>query len=210
MKITAISSQLKDRDRVNVLVDGKYRFSLDICQVIDLGVKVGREYSESELAILEKEGQFGKIYARALEYCLMRPHSSREMYNYLYRKTRPTRCRTGEVRLGVAPELTSRVFNRLIERGYINDQKFADYWVENRLTNGGISRRKLIAELRSKGVDNNIIEQSLNDTERNDSEELQKIINKKRTHYPDDQKFMMYLARLGFNYDDIKRVLNEG
>ncbi|RKV91262.1 MAG: hypothetical protein D8G53_15760, partial [Candidatus Saccharimonas sp.] len=44
---------------------------------------------------------------------------------------------------------------------------------------------------------------------RSDDEELRKIIAKKRYKYAgDEQKFMAYLARQGFSYDDIKSALN--
>lgn len=101
MKITSINVQKRDNNRVNVSVDGKYRFSLDTYQLIELGIKIGREYSEDELVALEQESQFGKIYGRALEYCLMRPHSEREVQQYLYRKTRPKRDKKGELQPGV-------------------------------------------------------------------------------------------------------------
>lgn len=207
MKITAITAQQKDKNRLNVMVDGKYRFSLDIFQYADLGIKVGKDYSEEELHALETESQFGKVYARALEYCLMRPHSSREVRDYLYRKTRDTRTKTGETKKGVAPEITERVFERLIEKGYINDEKFTRYWVENRSLTKGASQRKLQAELQAKGVDRTIIEQQLTASSRSDDDELAKVIAKKRNRYPDDQKFMQYLARQGFSYDDIKQAL---
>lgn len=189
------------------MVDGKYRFSLDIFQYADLGIKVGQEYTDEELTLLETESQFGKVYARALEYCLMRPHSSREVRDYLYRKTRDTRAKTGEVKKGIAPEITQRVFDRLVEKGYIDDEKFTRYWVENRNLTKGASKRKLQAELRAKGVESTIIEHYLAESDRNDEGELEKIIAKKRNRYPDDQKFMQYLARQGFSYDDIKSAL---
>ncbi|RYF28900.1 MAG: hypothetical protein EOO17_03620 [Chloroflexi bacterium] len=212
MKITAISAQQKDKNRVNIMVDGVYRFSLDVFQYADLGIRVGKEYTDQELNDLETESQFGKLYARALEYCLMRPHSSKEMRDYLYRKTRATKVRsrkTGEVidRPGVSQSLTERVYDRLVEKKYIDDDKFARYWVENRNMKKGVSKRKLQAELQSKGVDRAIIESQLDQTERTDGDELQKIIEKKRRRYPDGQKFMQYLARQGFSYDDIKAAL---
>ena len=208
MKITAVSIQVKDKNRVNVSVDGKYRFSLDVFQLGDLGIKIGNEYSEKELVALEQESQFGKVYGRALEYCLMRPHSAREIRDYLYRKTRPTRTKTGEMRPGVAPEVTVRVFDRLVEKGYINDENFARYWVDNRSLRKGASKRKLASELSAKGVDSAISERLLSESARNDQDELAKIIEKKRARYPDDQKFMMYLSRQGFSYDDIKSALS--
>lgn len=207
MKITGITAQQKDKNRVNVMVDGKYRFSLDIFQLSDLGIRVGHEYSDEQLTLLETESQFGKVYARALEYCLMRPHSAKEVRDYLYRKTRDTRTKTGDIRKGVSPEITSRAFDRLVEKGYINDEKFARYWVENRNLTKGTSQRKLQAELRSKGVEGSIIDRLLADSSRSDEDELQKIIAKKRRRYPDEQKLMQYLARQGFGYDDIKQGL---
>jgi len=207
MKITSISVQVRDKNRVNVSVDGKYRLSLDLFQLVDLGIKIGSEYSEAELVALEEESQFGKLYMRALEYCLMRPHSQRELKDYLYRKTRDTRTKEGGVRKGASVALTERVFDRLLEKGYTDDEKFAAYWIENRNLRKGSSKRKLSSELSTKGVDRAIIERLLNETERDDISELQKIIEKKRSRYDDAQKFMSYLARQGFSYDDIKTAL---
>jgi len=208
MKVTAISVQVRDKNRVNVSVDGKYRLSLDMYQLVELGMKIGKEYTEEEMATLEEESQFGKLYTRALEYCLMRPHSRRELKDYLYRKTRDTLSKTGQVRKGASVQLTERVFDRLVEKGYIDDEKFAAFWIENRNLRKGSSKRKLSAELSAKGVDRAIIERLLVETDRTDPSELQKIIAKKRSRYDDEQKFMSYLARQGFSYDDIKSALN--
>lgn len=208
MKITAVSIQHKDKNRVNVMVDGKYRFSLDIFQVGDLGIKVGKEYTEDELAGLETESQFGKTYTRALEYCLGRPHSAKEMRDYLYKKTRETRTKTGAVKKGVSSEITTRVFDSLKEKGYIDDEKFTRFWIENRNLKKGTSKRKLVAELRAKGVDQSIIERYSSESERTDEDELRKVIAKKRSRYSDEQKLMQYLARQGFSYDDIKHALS--
>lgn len=209
MKITAITAQQKNKNRVNVMVDGEYRFSLDVFQYADLGLRIGKEYSDEELNALETESQFGKVYARTLEYCLMRPHSAKEVRDYLYRKTRDMRTKTGEMKKGVSPDITGRVFDRLVEKDYINDEKFARYWIENRNLSKGISQRKLTAELRSKGVDQAMIETLLAGSSRGEDDELQKIIIKKRPRYPDEQKFIQYLMRQGFRYDDIRAALRE-
>ncbi len=229
MRITGISGQAKNPNRVNVSVDGKYLFSLDIFQVSELGIKIGKEYTEAELAELQTESQFGKLYARALEYVMMRPHSGREVRDYLYRKTLPRSRTARSMEYGVgsrgkndnsltlkiiettgySKEITERVYERLVQKKYINDEKFARFWVENRNQRKGTSLRKLTAELRAKGVAGEIIEQVLSETERSDENELAKMIAKKRSKYPDDQKLMAYLARQGFGYDDIKSALSE-
>lgn len=213
MKITNLTAQQRDPNRVNVMVDGKFRFSLDVFQVADLGIRVGKEYDNVELQELETESQFGKLYGRALEYCLMRPHSAREVRDYLYRKTLTKKYksrRTGELleRVGVSKAVTERVFNRLLDKGYVDDEKFARFWVENRNQRKGSSLRKLRAELQAKGVQSDIIDRQLAESERSDGDELQKIIAKKRKQYPDEQKLLQYLARQGFTYDDIKAALS--
>ena len=142
---------------------------------------------------------------------MLRPHSSREMKDYLWRKTRETKykSRSGEIksREGVSQDLADRVFDHLVEKGYIDDEKFARWWVENRNLRKGVSKRKLQAELQVKGVASTTISGVLEDSLRNDGDELAKIIAKKRTKYSDDQKLMQYLARQGFSYDDIKSAL---
>lgn len=209
MKITALKMQIRDKDRVNVFVDGKYRFSLDITQVAELGIKTNAEYSEAELAELENESQFGKLYTRSLEYVLIRPRSQREMRDYLYRKTRDARTKTGSIKKGASKELTERVFERLQQKGYIDDEKFAQFWVENRNVRKGSSIRRLQSELSAKGVDRTTIEHILEGSDRSDSNELKKVIAKKAGKYDDEQKLIAYLARQGFRYDDIREALDD-
>ena len=205
MKITDISLQARDKNRVNISVDGKYRLSLDVFQVGELGIKIGREYTDEELAALEVESQFGKLYARAMEYCLTRPRSVKEMRDYLWRKTRPIKKRSPKT-----GKITERVLARLIEKKYLDDEKFARFWLEHRFLQKGTSVRRLKLELAQKGIERETIERLISENIRSDDEELQKIIAKKRYKYAgDQQKFMAYLARQGFSYDDIKSALSD-
>lgn len=207
MKITGISVQVRDSNRVNVSVDGKYRFSLDVFQVGDLGLRIGKEYSEEELQALEVESQFGRMYARALEYSMVRPRSIKEMRDYLWRKTlsRKVKTKTGEVveRPGVSQEVTGRVLERLVDRGYVDDEKFTQFWVEYRHVRKGTSLRRLKLELAQKGVARETVDRIVSESERNDKSELEKIIARKQARYPDRQKFIQYLMRQGFSYDDV-------
>lgn len=209
MIITAISTQKCNENRVNVSIDGKYRFSLDICQLIELSIKVGNDYSEQEIAKFENESQFGKTYNRTLEYCFVRPHSAREIKDYLYRKTRPTLTKDGKIKPGITSDIAERVFDRLKQKGYIDDVKFASLWIENRSLRKGSSRKKLIYELRLKGVEGSTIDKVLAETSRDDDIEVQKIIDKKKCRYPDVNKLTAYLARQGFSYETIKRALSQ-
>lgn len=213
MKVTAIAAQVRNPNRVNISVDGKYLFSLGVFQVVELGIKVGAQYSESDLKAFATESEFGKLYGRALEYCLSRPHSIKEVRDYLYRKTLKQRYKsrkTGEMleREGVSKAVVDRVFERLVEKKYVDDISFTRFWVENRNQRKGSSAKKLRYELMSKGVDKSIIDSEMGSSERNDADEIMKIIAKKRSKY-DDEKLISYLARQGFSYDLIKQSLVE-
>jgi len=121
MKITDISLQVRNPNRVNVSIDGEYRLSLDIAQVTQLGIKIGSEFDDDDIAKLEDESEYGKLYTRALEYTITRPRSVKEVRDYLKRKTYEQRYKsrkTGEIesRPGVSQYVADRVLSMLIEK----------------------------------------------------------------------------------------------
>lgn len=214
MKITAITAQVKSQNRVNVIVEGVYRFSLDVYQVAELGIRVGKDYSEADLARLEEESAFSKLYGRALEYAMLRPHSVKEVKDYLWRKTLNRKVKnrkTGELKevKGINQVVADRVLERLVEKRYVDDLTFARWWVENRNVRKGTSFRKLERELRQKGVATSIVQEVFSLSERDEHEELRKIIKKKKSKYTDEKQLIAYLIRLGFPYDDVRSVLSE-
>ena len=211
MEVTKLSSQIKNPDRINIFLNNKYEFSLDISQVIDLAVKSGNIYSDEEVVVLRREGEFSKYYTKAMVYSLARPRSTREISDYLYRQTRTkTYLVKGErrERIGMAPELSQRIVNKLIEKKYLNDENFARYWVENRNLKKGISERTLKQELLKKGVSQEIVNTVIENSERNDEEELKKVIAKRRHRYESDDKFIKYLMSKGYQYYQIQEVLS--
>lgn len=211
-RVTDIKEAAHKQNRINIYVDDKYFCSLDISQVVDYSVKVGRKLTIAELEELKRASDFGKFYTCALEYVLMRPRSTKEICDYLKRKTlskkvRVKNCKTGEyqtkMQKGYDSSLVPLVLERLDKHGHLNDRHFAELWVENRNTKKGTSRKKLRNELLKKGISEAIIDEVLQNSSRNDGEELRKIIARKANHYDNQQKLIQYLVRQGFNYSDI-------
>lgn len=194
MKITALKKQVKNPNRVSVYVDGKYSFSLDVNQLIDLKLRNNLDLDEESIQALKSESDFGKIYARSVDYCLVRPRSQKEICDYLNRKKVPV-------------DLSERVLNRLLDKKFVDDFRFAEFWVETRRIKKGASKIRLVTELKSKGISNSIIDQIFAETDRNETDDLDTVIMKKRAKY-DDIKLIQYLARQGFRYDHIKDRLN--
>ena len=224
LKVTDLRQGVKNPNRVNVYVGGKYAFSLDVVQVVDFGLKIGRMLSSEELIELKKASEFGKLYQRTLEWVLIRPRSVREVRDYLWRKLHKSSSGTasrqpvftGGARLRSRQqppkdpsedlsELSQNVINRLVVRGHLDDRRFAEWYVENRFVKKGVSQRRLWMELMKKGVAKGIVDEVL--TGRDDTEEIKKMIAKKRGKY-DDEKLIQYLCRQGFSYELVRDTVN--
>lgn len=221
-KITDLRQGVKNENRVNVFVNGKYSFSLDVSQVVDFHIKKGLLISAEQLEEYKKASDFGKLYQRTLEWVLTRPRSERETRDYLRRKllqkfrghfatngeqvseARPVTTGESERVRENLQELSDDIITRLISKGYLDDVKFAAYYVENRFVKKGISQKRLRMELTKKGVSSNIIDEVLGG--RNDEEEIKKMIMKKRGRY-DDEKLTAYLCRQGFDYQLVKDLV---
>jgi len=197
MIITKIASAVKTAGRYNVFVDDKYSLSLDEIQLVKLGLKKGDEISEEKLAELKGESDFGKNYIRAVDLISRRLRSEKEIRDYAWRKQ-------------WSKENLGKVIARLHERGYLNDEKFAESFVRSRANLRNFSKRKMKMELMKKGIKSDIIEKVLNESEDFDENQaLKNLITKKRGHYETEQKLIAYLARQGFSYDKIKMALDE-
>ncbi|MCL2444872.1 RecX family transcriptional regulator [Candidatus Saccharibacteria bacterium] len=208
MIVTKLTEQKRDAGRVNVFVDGKYRLSLRLEQVVELGVRVGLEMDELELERWEETSEFGKVYQRVLEYCLVRPRSVREMEEYLWKKRLDKKLVDGGVKKGVSERMTEEVLEKLVDGGYVDDEKFTEFWVENRMRRKGVSGRRLRMELAKKGVDVKVVESVLARSERDEKEEMRKMIVRKRAKY-DDEKLVVYLVRQGFGWNEAKEAVEE-
>lgn len=234
IKITDIKQAVKNPNRVNIFVNGKYVFSLDVAQVVDLGIKIGLVISKEDLARYKEASEYGKEYQRALEWVLVRPRSVKELREYLTRRKRirdtKERKNTWQKEKELAEAVASGneaeirriqkrlirtkkrdkydfddlIVNRLCERGYVDDRKFAEYYVENRFVKKGISRKRLKMELIRKGIAKDVVEEVVD--VRNDEEEIRKIIAKKYTKYT-PEKLMQYLCRQGFDYQLVQDLV---
>lgn len=194
-KITELKQGVRNPDRVNVFVDSKFLFSLDILQVVDFGVKVGLEISEDRLAELKKASEFGKLYQRVLEWVLMRPHSERECRDYLKRKIFEKKLDDNYI---------DQIISKLRTKKYLDDYRFAEWYMEYLSEKKNYSLKRIEMELFKKGIKRDIIDEILEGSEVYDAEKLMEVIAKKRAKYPDDEKLIQYLCRQGFPFDLVR------
>lgn len=200
--ITDLRPAVKNDKRVNIFVDDKFAFSLDVSQVVDFKLKRGQEITEAVLIKYRKASNFGKLYQRTLEWVLSRPRSVRETRDYLKKK------QFQKPEYEISNEDIEAVIARLEDKKYLDDAKFTEYFVENRFQKKGISKKRLVLELKQKGIAEAAIDQALSTIGRSDTEEIQKIIAKKRNRY-DDDKLIQYLVRQGFDYELARSSVSE-
>jgi regulatory protein len=196
MKITAIKQQVKRAGRYSVFVNEKYAFSLSEGTLLDQKIYIGLEVTPQQLEVYKDTAELDKAYSLTLAYVARRLRSEWELRDYFRRKD-------------IDEDAGEQILTRLQGFGYVSDLAFARSWVDNRRAIKSVSRRRLIQELRQKHVTDEVVHQVLQEDETSDLDTLKQLIEKKRkqTRYQDSQKLMQYLARQGYGYDDIKRVL---
>src|SRR4029079_13737520 len=64
---------------------------------------------------------------------------------------------------GYPDDVSDRVLDRLAKVGLVDDADFAEQWVSSRRVNAGKGKRAWACELRTKGVDNDVITAALAD-----------------------------------------------
>lgn len=234
LEITNLKPAVRDKNRVNVFLGGEFAFSLDISQVVDFRLKVGKILTEKEKRDLARASEFGKLYTSTLEWVLSRPHSIRETRDHLRqklarRKLENKRREHNRERLKSDPALRARqadlkiptrelnlfsdddiekVISRLLEKKYLNDEVFARWFVENRFLKKGVSRTRLRQELLKKGIDSSLADVVLESSSRDETSEIKKII-KKRGQKSTPEKLLRYLLSHGFSYDISRPLVDE-
>ena len=108
---------------------------------------------------------------------------------------------------GYPADVSARVLDRLAAVGLVDDAAFAEQWVESRRSSAGKGRRALAAELRTKGVDNELITKVLAGidagAERERAEQLVRV-RLRRENLAEDRmrvvrRLVAMLARRGYD-----------
>lgn len=122
---------------------------------------------------------------------------------------------------GYPDEVSTLVLDRLTDVGLVDDEDFAEQWVRSRRLNAGKGKRALASELRTKGIDDEVIADVLadidSDAERARAEQLvaDKLRRERLTDDTDDVKvarrLVGMLARRGYGqsmaFDVVKVAL---
>jgi regulatory protein len=99
-------------------------------------------------------------------------------------------------RRGVPADVAAAVLDRFTEVGLVDDEAFATAWVDSRQGGRGLGRRALSAELRRRGVDEDIVREALDSVTPEDEEEAARALVAKKLRSLQGQPSDVALRRL--------------
>jgi regulatory protein len=195
--VTAIRPQRRRRDRVNVYLDHEFAFSLQ--EIVAARLSVGQILDAEQTDDLRRQDGIERAYERALYYLSYRPRSEREVRRYLQRKE-------------FAEEAIDQALARLKRSHLIDDLAFARSWVANRESLRPRGPWMLKAEMRQKGLSEQIINTVLTDLDEEESALRASASALRRYSRLDEDLFRRrlwaYLQRRGFGYDVCHSVVD--
>lgn len=155
------------------------------------------------------ETEYERLLGSTIRLVSFRPRSEREIREYC--------TRTLKKHHTTAPILIERVIVRLAELGYVDDNKFVEWWISQRSAFKPKGRRAIEIELRAKGVSKQCIDGYFSGRNQSGDERdmAKKAISRKLViwqHVPLDlqrKKLFGFLSRRGFDADVIASVVDD-
>ena len=200
-RITAISPQ-KNGKRVNIYLDGKFGFGIDLENYVTLGLKVESDLTVEKVNEIIKKAEFQKTLDKILKFATLRPRSEREIRGWLKRKK-------------VHESLHKDLFDRINRLDLMDDRKFAEWWAEQRQEFSPRAKKIIDYELRAKGVKKEIIDVVLSDVVV-DEEKIARDLLEKRSYrwkglprLERRKKMGQFLGRKGFEWETISKAVDQ-
>lgn len=205
MKITAIEPQKRHPERVNLEVDGEFRLALAAEIAYGAALRVGDAITEERLRELEQKDLRWKAREAALRLLAFRPRTRSELQGRLLRK-------------GFPEDVAADCVAALVEQRLVNDDSFAEMFVRERTRLRPKGKRRLVQELRSRGVDAEAAQAAVEETwKREGVSELELAREAAAKWSPragEDplrarRRLFGYLQRRGFSSDSIRQVMED-
>ena len=203
--ITALRFQKRDKERVNLFLDGAYVFPLPA--VVAAQLTIGQQLSDQEIEDLKAADLRSRGYNKALRFLAARPRSQAEVR----RNLQAFRPRDGR---RLSETQTEWILAKLHEQQYLDDREFARFWVEQRNRFRPIAPRALQYELRQKGVNDRVAQEIIN--EMSDAASACEAAARSRLYKWREEsspiqfrrKMSGFLQRRGFDWDVAQDVID--
>lgn len=200
-KITSIEVQKRNTNRVNVYVDEVFTFACDAELIYKQGIQKGSLIDVESIKEIVKEDEFIKCKNSALRTVEKTYKTEKELKDKLKER-------------GFEEDTIKRTLDFLKEYNLLNDEKYAEMYIKDRLRTQG--RNKIKYALIRKGISeevlldklSNIDQEDENDTAFKLAEKKYNMLKKKESDkYKLSQKLFRFLLSKGYDYDCCNSVV---
>lgn len=196
MLITDIRTRRKGLSQL--YIDGEEAMKLDTFTLEANGVKVGQSLTDEELFGLIKKSEAHRASEKALYLLEYRARSKKELID-----------KVSEV---ASKETAEQTADRMEELGLIDDREFARVFVRQLFSVKKFGRRRVVQELRIKGISPEIIDEVIEEYEDEPIEKIKMLLEKKYRCFADDEKIkrraVSALQRYGYSFDEIREGMS--
>lgn len=202
-KITKIEYQKKNKERFNVYLDEEYGFSVDMNIFIKYSLKKNMELSDD---IIDE---------------ILRAEEKISVYNYGISVLSRTAKSEHELRLkmkdkGFDSQLIDNAVNKLKEQKYLDDEKYCEMFINDRINISKHGVLKIKEALYYKGIDKEIIEEKIKSISSEDEEKIAFDLGQKKALGIKEEdvrkkgiKLYNYLLGRGFEYETVKKTVKK-
>jgi regulatory protein len=201
MVISSAVKQKNNPDMIQIYIDGVYSFTMPAEVYYKMNLYERKEISQEDMEYIKEEVNLKLARQLGIKMLALRDHSGSEIRNKLLKK-------------GFDNETVDKTLMQLMSMGYINDSLYARKYISDRLKLKPRSKKALFHELKRKGIDDDIIEEALSETELDEFQLAYRLAKKKYGKYnarePEVQrKIASFLGHRGFSYDIICKTIKQ-
>ncbi|WAW14278.1 recombination regulator RecX [Peptostreptococcus equinus] len=198
--ISAIEYQKRNKDRINLFVDGQYFMSMYVQMVYKYSLKIGDEIDKDKMGQIIKADNLEKAKNIALNFISRSEKSESKIREKLEDK--------------FDDEIIQEVLEFLKKYSFLDDKRFAKRIMNNSLNFKRVGKNRIKQDLYNKGIKSSDIENIIDQVDY--SQELDNAIylaEKKYNKIKETDKFKVrnkiyqYLAYRGFSYEIINKAV---
>lgn len=177
--------------------DGTEYMRLDAQLVYDEGLRQGREYSEDELLELKEKSDALRAKRSAYYMISCRDYSEKELRRKLSMKT--------------TPQAADEAVEKMRQLKMLDDESYARNLASQYLEHKHYAGKRILLELRQKGIAADLVQQVVDELEIDEAEQLDILLSGKLGEGLDDEKtkarVFNKLSRYGYRAGNISRAI---
>jgi regulatory protein len=207
--ITKLEQQKKNISRLNLYIDDQFCAGISSNTLTRFNLYKDKEITQKKLHEILNQELKQRFLDRAVNYLTRAPKTKFRLRRYLNELKYKKKGQWYDEDLNVNFEqIFDDIIKHLEDMKLLDDEKFAQMFVESRIKNKPRGKFVLVSELISKGVDKEIAKRVCDELIEDEYDILKRTFYKKYKSYNlnlSDTKKMLYLQRKGFSYGLIKK-----